>query len=56
MPAVLAWLLQRSAAACSVKWSEAYAKRSLDALGEDSTYDAVVVQFAATLALGEWMV
>ena len=39
-----------------VKWSDAYAKRSLDALGEDSTYDAAVVQFAATLALGERMV
>ena len=44
------------AAASRVKWSEAFAKRSLDALGEDSTYDVVVVQLAATLALGEWMV
>ena len=39
-----------------VKWSDAYAKRPLDALGEDSTYDAAVVQSAVTLALGERMV
>ena len=44
------------AAASRVKWSVAFAKRSLDALGEDSTYEAVVAPFAATLALEGRMV
>ena len=43
------------AAASRVKWSVAFAKCSLDALVR-THLRCSVVQFAATLALGEWMV